>query len=233
MIWEDLAALDRLILEGLNGSDSVLVDRLAMLLTSGLTWIPLYLALLYLVIKNNETMAQILLVVCCAGLCLLLAGGIDGGIVKPLVARPRPALDPVMKYSVRIVDGYRASGFSFFSAHTANTMSLAVFFSLLVRDRLFIAVMMLWSLVNCWTRLYLGVHYPSDILCGLLWGVLSGVASYVVFTHVYFRLTPKINYISSQYTRTGYSMADIDVVMMVVVGTLAAVQLAALATLPY
>ena len=100
MIWEDLAALDRLILEGLNGSDSVLVDRLAMLLTSGLTWIPLYLALLYLVIKNNETMAQILLVVCCAGLCLLLAGSIDGGIVKPLVARPRPALDPVMKYSV-------------------------------------------------------------------------------------------------------------------------------------
>lgn len=228
MTLESIIEFDQQLLLWFNGSDSLFLDRMSDMLTWGFTWTPLFLALFFLVVKNNETMPQILLVTCCAGLCILLADGMADGIVKPLVARPRPAMDPYLKYLVDVVDGHRGSGFSFFSAHAANTMSLAVFFSMLVRNRLFTVVMVLWSLLNCWTRLYLGLHYPVDIVCGLLWGIVSGLISYMVYHKFYYKISPKINYISSHYTSSGYSMADIDMVIVVVAGTLAIVTVLAL-----
>lgn len=228
MTLESIIEFDQQLLLWFNGSDSLFLDRMSDMLTWGFTWTPLFLALFFLVVKNNETMPQIVLVTCCAGLCILLADGMADGIVKPLVARPRPAMDPYLKYLVDVVDGHRGSGFSFFSAHAANTMSLAVFFSMLVRNRLFTVVMVLWSLLNCWTRLYLGLHYPVDIVCGLLWGIVSGLISYMVYHKFYYKISPKINYISSHYTSSGYSMADIDMVIVVVAGTLAMVTVLAL-----
>ena len=228
MTLESIIEFDQQLLLWFNGSDSLFLDRMSDMLTWGFTWTPLFLALFFLVVKNNETMPQIVLVTCCAGLCILLADGMADGIVKPLVARPRPAMDPYLEYLVDVVDGHRGSGFSFFSAHAANTMSLAVFFSMLVRNRLFTVVMVLWSLLNCWTRLYLGLHYPVDIVCGLLWGIVSGLISYMVYHKFYYKISPKINYISSHYTSSGYSMADIDMVVVVVAGTLAIVTVLAL-----
>lgn len=215
MTIDQLLDLDQQLLLWFNGSHSLLLDRLVEMLTWGFTWTPLYVALFYLVVKNNETMVHIGLIVGCAALCILLADGMADGIIKPLVGRPRPALDPFLKYYVDVVDGQRGSGFSFFSAHAANTMSLAVFFSLLVRDRLLCAMLMFWSLLNCWTRLYLGLHYPIDIVCGIVWGAVAGGISYVVFYKVYRKIGPKVNYISTHYTSTGYSAIDIDVVMLV------------------
>ena len=72
---QTLIEIDRSILDLFNGSDSLFVDNLAVILTSGLTWIPLYLSLLYIVIKNNETMKQIMLVVGCVCLCMLISDG--------------------------------------------------------------------------------------------------------------------------------------------------------------
>lgn len=225
---DSFLALDREVLSWFNDSDSLFLDQLVWLLTQGLTWIPMYVALFYLVIKNNETMTQIMIIVGCVALCLLLSSGVTNGIVKPLVARPRPSLDPLFKYTVQVVDGHRNSGFSFFSAHAANTMAIAVFFCLLVRDRLLSGTLLLWSLVNAWTRLYLGLHYPSDILCGLLWGTVAGLVGYAVFYRLYYKTSPPVTYISSQYTNTGYSRSDIDVVLTVLVLTVAVLILMAL-----
>ncbi len=211
---EQIVQTDQTILLWFNGGGSLFTDNLALLLTQGVAWIPLYLALFYLVVKNNQTMMQIVMVVGCAALCVALASGVDNMLVKPLVARPRPSLDPTFMYAVDVVRKYRESGFSFFSAHAANTMSVAVFFSLLVRSRMLTLSLLFWSLFNCWTRLYLGVHYPSDILAGMLWGALAGGVSYLVYVKCYYKFNPKINFISSHYTSTGYAAADIDVVML-------------------
>lgn len=217
---QTLLDIDRELLSFFNGSDSVFLDNLVVILTSGLTWIPLYLSLLYIVIKNNETMRQIMLVVGCVILCIIISDGVADFIVKPLVGRFRPSNDPYVKYTLDIVKDIRGTQYGFFSAHASNTFCIAMFFSLLVRKRSFVIAMCTWSLVNCWTRMYLGLHYPGDILFGLLWGGLTGAFVYYVYIKSYLRMYPNFNYISSQYTSTGYTRIDMDVVLLVMVLTL-------------
>lgn len=210
---QTLLELDRQALFFFNGSDSLFLDGLIMTLTSGYTWIPLYIGWMYLVIKNNETAAQITLTIGASLLCVLLASVMANVIMKPLTERPRPLNDPLLMLSVDTIQGLHSKDYSFFSAHAANTFSLAVFFSLLVRNRLFTFFMFFWSLVNCYTRIYAGMHYLSDILVGLIWGGTVGLSVYYLYGRVYSKISPRLNYVSTQYTRTGYSLPDIDIVL--------------------
>ena len=181
---EELIHFDKELLLMLNGSDSLVMDTLIMTLTNALTWIPLYLSLFYVVLKSNDTVRDILLVLAGAGACVLLAGTVDDTIVKPLVARWRPGHDPEIGMLVDTVDGYRGGYYGFFSAHAANTFSIAMFISLLMRQRLLTVFLVAWSLINCYTRLYLGVHYPGDITVGLIWGGLVGFCVYKVYCRI-------------------------------------------------
>ena len=211
---------DKQLLLAVNGSDSLFLDGLAKTLTTAATWIPLYISLFYMVVKNNDTVQKITIIVLCAGLCVLFAGGIDDMVVKPMVARWRPTHDPEIGMLVDVVNGYRGGKYGFFSAHACNTFSIAVFFSLLVRSRLLTCFLFGWSFINCWTRLYLGVHYPGDILVGLLWGLTVGVSIWFLYKKITDRWISSRNYVSEQYTSTGYVLHDIDVVVSVLVLTI-------------
>ena len=194
----ELIRIDKQLLLWFNGSDSLFLDSLIMTLTAIVTWIPLYVALFYVVVKANRNWRGVLLALMAAGLCVLLAGTIDDTFVKPLVARWRPTHDPEIGALIDTVDGYRGGSYGFFSAHASNTFSIAVFFSLLMRQRLFTIFMVGWSLVNCYTRLYLGVHYPGDILVGLLWGGLVGYGVHRLHAVAYRRV---VGDIPAVYTR--------------------------------
>lgn len=228
MDFSTIQNIDFQVLQWFNGSNNVILDQLALVLTSGFTWIPLYVVLFIVVMRNNETMMQIGLVVGGALLCILFADGFSDGIIKPLAERWRPSNDPLVKYSVQVVDNLRMKDYSFCSAHAANTMSIAVFFSLLVRSRMLTITMIVWSLVNCWTRLYLGVHYPLDIATGLLLGSVVGFLVYLLYHRMYRRISPEIKYISNQYTSTGYDHDDIDMIMTVLMLVLVYVVIRAL-----
>ncbi len=218
MDWNTLIDFDKQLLLAVNGSDSLFLDGMVMTLTNATTWIPLYLSLLYLVIRNNDSMQKIAFIVASAALCVLFAGTVDDTIVKPLVARWRPTHDPEIGILVDTVNGYRGGNYGFFSAHACNTFSIAIFFSLLVRSRLFTFFMVGWSLTNCWTRLYLGVHYPGDILVGLLWGATVGTSVYFLFFRkMVSRYASGQVFVSEQYTPSGYQRSDIDVVISVLV----------------
>jgi len=220
MDFSKIQDMDMQVLSLFNGSDNIMLDQMVQILTSGLTWIPLYVMLFFVVMRNNETMGQIALVVGSAIFCVLLADGLVDGIIKQLAERWRPSNDPTFKYMVQVVDDIRPKGYSFCSAHAANTMSLAVFFSLLIRSKMLTITLVIWSLINCWTRLYLGVHYPSDILCGMIIGIIVGILVYLLYYKIYLRISPKINYISNQYTSTGYDHDDIDKAMVILMLTL-------------
>ena len=220
MDLSQLIDLDRQLLLTLNGSPSLFLDGLVKTLTTAVTWVPLYVSLLFLVMKNNDNLKKVLLIVVCAGLCVFFAGSLNDMIVKPLVERWRPSHDEQIGMAVDVVNGYRGGKYGFFSSHAANTFSLAVFFALLVRSRLLSVALIAWSLVNCWTRLYLGVHFPGDILCGLLWGGLVGTGVWLLHYRLNRRLSGGSNFISSQYTSTGYALTDVDMVIVVLVATL-------------
>ena len=213
-------AIDLALLHFFNGSQSAIFDQFILTLTNGLTWIPLYIALFVMVLKNNESMSQIFIIVGCCAMGVIFSAGVDDLLVKPLVGRPRPAQDLAIKYTIDTALGYRESGFSFFSAHAANTFTLAIYMIFLVRNRAFTIAMVLWSLLNCYTRLYLGVHYPSDILCGLLFGTAVGSVAYWIHLRLYYKVTPHFRYVSEAYTKTGYSIGDIDMVIATLVLTL-------------
>ena len=217
---EELIQLDKQLLLWFNGSDSLFLDGLVETLTTATTWIPLYLGLFYLVLKNNDNVQKVLLVLGCAGLCVFLAGSLNDLFVKPWVARWRPSRDPEIAMLVDVVNGYRGGRYGFFSSHAANTFSLAIFFTLLVRSKVLSVAMILWSLLNCWTRLYLGVHFPGDILCGLLWGGVVGTGMWFLYQHIYKKINTQDFYVSTQYTATGYQKSDVDIVICILLLTI-------------
>lgn len=217
---EEFIQLDKQLLLWFNGSDSLFLDGLVKTLTTATTWIPLYLGLFYLVLKNNDNVQKVLLVLGCAGLCVFLAGSLNDLFVKPWVARWRPSRDPEIAMLVDVVNGYRGGRYGFFSSHAANTFSLAIFFTLLVRSKVLSVAMILWSLLNCWTRLYLGVHFPGDILCGLLWGGVVGTGMWFLHQHIYKKINTQDFYVSTQYTATGYQKSDVDIVICILLLTI-------------
>lgn len=220
MDFQPIIGFDKQLLLLLNGSESLFLDSMVVTLTNAWTWVPLYISLLIVVIKNSESALKILLIMASAGLCVFLAGGLDDMIVKPLVGRWRPTRDPEIGLLVDVVDGYRGGDYGFFSAHAANTFSIAIFFCWLVRSRLLSTALVLWSFINCWTRLYLGVHFPGDILVGLCWGGLVGTGIYFLYRYFIAKWTQTIRFTSLAYTKTGFNRNDADLPVCVLVFTL-------------
>ena len=220
MDFQTIIDLDKQLLLFFNGSESLFLDAMVTTLTNAWTWVPLYISLLIVVIKNSDSVLGVFLVLASAALCVLFTGTLDDTIVKPLVGRWRPTRDPEIGLLVDIVAGYRGGNYGFFSAHASNTFSIAIFFSLLVRSRLLSVALVLWSLTNCWTRLYLGVHFPGDILVGLLWGAFVGTGVYCLYRYYSEKWTCAPRYTSLAYTRTGYHRNDVDIPVCVLMFTL-------------
>lgn len=216
----EITNIDYWILSRFTGSESVFVDSMAMYLTNAWVWVPMYLALLFLVIRNNKTFTQILLIFGCGILGVAFAGGFSDLFVKPYFARLRPYYDPEVMYQIHRVMDAKINGYSFFSSHSANTFSLAMFFTLLVRGRTLSIMLFSWAAVNAWTRIYLGAHFFTDVLAGTVWGLLVGIVVYLIYHKVFYMISPHGRYVSTSYTATGYSYKDIDVVLFVFAATL-------------
>lgn len=181
-----LSSFDREIFFLLNGSDSLLWDGVWWTVSQTWTWLLFYIVLLYIIIRYSGGWRTTLAIVSAIALCVLLSDRISSGIFKPLFERFRPSRDPEIASLVDIVNGYRGGRYGFVSSHAANTFGLAMFFSLFLNyvtchsplatytRRLLLIFIWLWALFNSYSRIYLGVHYPGDILGGALVGMFSG-----------------------------------------------------------
>lgn len=176
-IVDTLLSFDTTLTLLLNGSDSVWLDHFAMLCTKPIEWVALYLILIVALAKNQNR-PTLWYILGGLALCVLISDQVSSSIVKPLVCRPRPTHDPAIMHLIDTVNNYRGGHYGFFSSHAANTMSVAVFLSMIIRQRLSTFVLVSWSLLNCWTRLYLGVHFAGDIVVGLVFGAVVGYCVY-------------------------------------------------------
>jgi undecaprenyl-diphosphatase len=188
---EQLLHIDTEILLIINGWHSPWADRLMWIVSEKTTWFALYGLLIGLLINryhrsSNHAVKWLRRVPVCAvmivviALAVGLADFIASGILKDLVARPRPSRVPELEGVLHLVNGYRSGQYGFVSSHAANTMTCALLFSLLLRNKIATVGLMLWVAINCYSRMYLGVHYPLDIIGGLLVGALVAVAAYYV-----------------------------------------------------
>jgi len=139
-------------------------------------WIPLYLLLAGWVIYRYRRLSWVVLLA--IGLTIVLSDRISSGVIKPAVCRLRPSHEPALRDKVYIVNDYRGGKYGFVSSHAANTFALAMLMSLLVRKRRWVVLFFLWAFLVSYSRIYLGVHYPGDILGGALVGM---VCAYIVF----------------------------------------------------
>ncbi len=211
--------IDRYFIDLLFGSQSVLLDHFALVITNAWTWLPLYIALFVLVIKNHDNMQQIAVCFGCAVLGVLIATGLTSVVTKPLFERVRPCNNPEFKYLADIAGNFHSTDYSFFSSHAATTMSLVMFFACLTRSKLLTFFMACWSLSLCWSRLYLGQHFFTDVMVGIVWGLTSGCIAYFTYRRFCIRLYNAKYAISEKYTSTGIDMFDIEMIILIMLIT--------------
>ncbi len=181
---EKLLELDRRIFIELNSSfRNPFVDQLMMFLSTTYAWIPLHLFLLYLLVRNYRK--QTWLILLAIGLTILLADQITSSIMKPFFERLRPSHEPSLAEQIFLVNKYRGGRFGFASSHAANTFGIATLMWLVLRMyRPWISLLFAWALLVGYTRIYLGVHYPGDILVGFLIGWICALAAYYLLIYV-------------------------------------------------
>ena len=188
---EELRHIDTAILLLINGWHTLWADQVMWIVSEKTTWIPLYLLLIGLLVwryrqPSNNAMKWLKKVPVCVVMIVAIVAAVGlsdfiaSGILKDLVARPRPTRVPELEGVLHLVNGYRSGQYGFVSSHAANTMACGLLFSLIWRKKIATVGMMLWVAVNCYSRMYLGVHYPLDILGGLIVGALMAVVAYQV-----------------------------------------------------
>ena len=230
---EQLINIDKQLLLAMNGSESLFWDGVMHVYTTTIVWIPFALALVYLLIKNNSLMNFIVLLLMCA-LVIALTDGISSTICKPLFARFRPTHDPEIMYMVDVVNNYRAYKYGFMSSHAANSFGIAMFVTLLVKNRLLGVSVFIWALLNAYSRIYLGVHYLGDIICRTLVGIICGVLVYRLYSYIRDKMrSGNRGWISDNYTKSGYSVSDVHFMLMVLYATFALIPAIAFITLQH
>lgn len=158
----------------LNGLHVDWLDPVMTFISGKITWAPFYLVLLFLVIKNYKR--QSILIITAIVLLIFCSDQISSGIFKPIFERPRPCHNEAIKDMVYLPNGHCGGAYGFISSHACNTFALAVFITHILRKyyKKIAWVMFIWAALVAYSRIYMGVHYPGDVIVGAIVGVITG-----------------------------------------------------------
>ncbi len=162
----------------LNNLGSSTWDQLWLIITAKKTFVPLYAILLFLLYKKYGLKALLVFVITVA-LMITFTDQITN-LFKHSFKRPRPCRDAAGIFDqIRFV-AQRCGRYGFFSGHSSNSMAAAIFAGLALKAyyKYLIYILIVWSFIVAYSRIYVGVHYPLDIVCGLTFGVISGYMFY-------------------------------------------------------
>ena len=176
-----LLGIDSDILLWINGHYAEWLDQVMWFVSRAKTWIPLYVLLVGLIAWRYRNWRTVLLILIGFGIAVGLSDYICSGILKPLVCRLRPTHEPAID-PIHLVHDYVGGRYGFCSSHAANSMAIGLLFSLLYKNKTATVLLMAWVAVVCYSRMYVGAHYPSDIMAGLLIGSLWAALSWWVLS---------------------------------------------------
>ena len=160
----------------INGIHSPFFDGFMFAVSEKFIWIPLYISVLYLLIKcwKKEAIWLIVAII----LCIVISDQISSDLLKNLVKRLRPSHAEDLKGLVHLVRGYSGGKYGFASSHAANAVGFAIISSLILKRRIYTWFIMAWAIITAYSRIYLGVHYPLDVLGGALVGTMASFICY-------------------------------------------------------
>lgn len=186
----------------LNGSDSIFWDNAMWTFTSIVAWVPIIMLVLYFAFKN-QLLKEGFLVLMSLTLVIFLSVHLSSSFFKPLFQRFRPTHHSDYMDLVRIVNNFRGEQYGFISGHATNSFGIAMFLLLLFKNKFVTAFFLFWAVLNSYSRIYLGVHFISDIVAGLFFGSLIGFLVYELYValRVRFFNVPRIRKRESLYSK--------------------------------
>lgn len=177
---ESLVALEREAFLWLNAPHTPYLDSVMYLISNWVPWTIFFILFIFSMTAGQKRNESLLLLF---GLLLVvfLADGTSSGIIKPLFQRLRPTHHPLTEDLVQTVLGYKGGNYGFVSGHSANFFGVALFTSLVIRHRGYTIISHIVALTVAYSRIYLGVHFITDVLPGILLGLLCGWVGYILY----------------------------------------------------
>jgi len=178
---DTLQHLDTQLFLFLNGLNSSFWDPIMLFVSGKIQWIPFYLVLIYFIARKHgwETLWWLLAIT----IVVVATDRISSGIFKNGFHRLRPCHNPDLQGIMHLV-GKCGGQFGFISSHAANTFGVAVFLSFLFKNRWAAFGLLFWAAFVSYSRIYLGVHYPGDVLCGAIVGAGIGISIWLPANHL-------------------------------------------------
>jgi len=177
-MWEQLLQWDKEILHYFNNLGSETYDQFWIFITQIENWIPLYIFFFFLFIRAFDLKKAILTIL--FSLISLVASLGLTEVVKMTFDRVRPCNNPELQSYLRILQ--TPDDYSFFSGHAAVSVTVTLFVILALQHRFkWVWLFLIWPFLFCWSRIYVGVHYPSDIITGILVGSILGYTIFRIF----------------------------------------------------
>jgi undecaprenyl-diphosphatase len=209
MEWlQNILEFDKELFLYFNSFYNDFMDTIMLMVTRKETWVPFYLTIVYFFVKHFRSKSILILIF--MGLTILASDQISV-LLKENLQRLRPTREPALEGLVHMA--FQKGGlYSFVSSHASNMFAIFVFTSRIFKNKSYYILLLFWALIVSYSRIYIGVHYPLDILGGAILGWLLGVLMFksmmFVENHFFIARTPKIS-------KTSLSLSDARTVYLV------------------